>query len=97
MTATSFDFVLLTVCGWVNRRQLAAIAYLREENRVLREQQGGKGGKRPKLTDAQRRRLAEKGKAVGRKVLAELCSIATCSRSCAASPHPPRSSAGTGA
>ncbi len=29
VTATSFDFVLLTVCGWVNRRQLAAIAYLR--------------------------------------------------------------------
>ena len=34
--ATSFDFVLLTVCGWVNRRQLLAIEYLREENRVLR-------------------------------------------------------------
>ncbi len=74
MTATSFDFVLLTVCGWVNRRQLAAIAYLREENRVLREQLGAK---RPKFTDTQRRRLAEKGKALGRKALAELCSIAT--------------------
>ena len=74
MTATSFDFVLMTVCGWVNRRQLAAIAYLREENRVLRAQLGDK---RPKLTDAQRRRLAEKGKALGRKALAELCSIAT--------------------
>ena len=37
MTATSFDFVLLTVCGWINRRQLLAIEYLREENRVLRE------------------------------------------------------------
>ncbi len=73
MTATSFDFVLLTVCGWVNRRQLVAIAYLREENRVLREQLGAK---RPKLTDLQRRRLAERGKALGRKVLAELCSIA---------------------
>lgn len=65
--------MLLTVCGWVNRRQLAAIAYLREENRVLREQLGRK---RPKLTDPQRRRLAERGTALGRKALAELCSIA---------------------
>jgi len=32
---------------WVNRRQLAAIAYLREENCVLREQLGTK---RPKLS-----------------------------------------------
>ncbi len=64
----------MTVCGWVNRRQLAAIAYLREANRVLREQLGGK---RPKFTDAQRRRLAERGKALGRKALTALCSIAT--------------------
>jgi len=78
VTATSFDFVLMTVCGWMNRRQLAAIAYLREENRVLREQLGGK---RPKLSDAQRRRLAEKGKTLGRKALGELCRIATRERS----------------
>ncbi len=74
MTATSFDFVLLTVCGWINRRQLLAIEYLREENRVLREQLGDT---RLRLSDAQRRRLAEKGKALGRKALAELASIAT--------------------
>jgi len=59
--ATSFDFVVLTVCGWINRRQLLAIEYLREENRVLREQLGDQ---HLLLSDAQRRRLAEKGKAL---------------------------------
>ena len=74
MTATSFNFLLMTVCGWVNRRQRAAIDYLREENRVLREQLGPK---RLKLTDAQRRRLALKGKALTRELLDELYSIVT--------------------
>ena len=31
-----------TLAGWINERQQAAIEYLREENRVLREQLGGK-------------------------------------------------------
>ena len=47
--------LVLTVAGWVNRRQDDVIDYLREENRVLRELLGP----RPlRLTDAQRRRLA---------------------------------------
>ena len=29
-------FVLIAVAGWMNQRQLQAIDYLREENRVLR-------------------------------------------------------------
>ena len=33
-----FRFVLITVAGWMNQGQLQAIDYLREENRVLREQ-----------------------------------------------------------
>jgi hypothetical protein len=52
--ATALQFLLLTVAGWMSRRQLAAIAYLREENRVLRAQLGPK---RLKLNDAQRRAL----------------------------------------
>ena len=64
----------MTVCGWINRRQLVVIEYLREENRVLREQLGPK---RPKFTDAQRIRLARKGKALSRKLLNELCIIVT--------------------
>ena len=52
----------------------AVIEYLREENRVLREQLGGR---RVRLNDNQRRRLAVKAKALGRKALAEVASIVT--------------------
>ena len=45
-----------------------------EENRVLREQLGGK---RLRFTDDQRRRLAAKGKALGSKVLQEVCTLVT--------------------
>ena len=37
-----FRFVLIAVSGWMNGRQSSLIDYLREENRVLREQLGGK-------------------------------------------------------
>jgi hypothetical protein len=60
--ATALHFLVLTVAGWLSRREQAAIAYLREENRVLRSQLGSK---RLGLTDGQRRSLAEKGKPLG--------------------------------
>jgi len=48
----ALQFLVLTVAGWVNRHQDDLIDYLREENRILREQ----GGPRTlRLTDAQRR------------------------------------------
>ena len=50
------------------------IEYLKEENKVLREQLGGK---RLRFTDAQRRRLARRGKLVGRRGLQELGCIVT--------------------
>ena len=56
----------------MKHRQLQVIEYLREENRVLREQLGGR---RVRLNDNQRRRLAVKAKALGRKVLVEVASI----------------------
>jgi hypothetical protein len=58
----------------MNQRQLDAIDYLREENRVLREQLGGR---RLRLNDDQRRRLAAKAKSVGQKLLAEVATIVT--------------------
>ena len=58
----------------MNQRQLQAIDYLREENRVLREQLGGR---RLRLDDNQRRRLAVKAKALGRKALAGIATIVT--------------------
>ncbi len=69
-----FQLLLATFAGWVNRRQSLAIEYLVEENRVLKEQLGGK---RVRLTDAQRRRLAAKGKALGRKLLTHVATIVT--------------------
>ena len=48
--------------------------YLREENRVLREQLGSR---RLRFTDDQRRRLAAKAKLVGRRGLADVARIAT--------------------
>jgi hypothetical protein len=66
--------LLLTESGWMNQRQLKAINYLREENRVLREQLGGR---RIRLEDDHRRRLAGKTKGLGRKILAEVATIVT--------------------
>jgi hypothetical protein len=47
-----FRFLLIAVSGWMNQRQLEVIDYLREENRVLREQLGGR---RMRFNDDQRR------------------------------------------
>ena len=69
-----FQFVLLIFAGWVNRHQLDVIEYLQEENRVLK---GRLGGRRLRFTDAERRRLARKARALGRKVLNELETVVT--------------------
>ena len=74
MTAEPLQFLLLLMAGWVNRRQLLVIDYLKEENRVLREQLDGG---RLRFTDDQRRRLATKGRALGRRVLDELAGLVT--------------------
>jgi len=69
-----FRFLLIAVAGWMNQHQLLAIDYLREENRILREQLAGR---RLRFTDDQRRRLATKAKGLGRKLLAEFATIVT--------------------
>jgi hypothetical protein len=48
------------------------IDYLREENRVLRPQLGGR---RPKFSHDQRRRLAAKAQGLGRKILADVGTV----------------------
>ncbi len=68
------QYLLLVFAGWVNRRQQRVIRYLMVENAVLREQLGSG---RLSFTDAQRRRLAVRGKALGRKVLDEVAGIVT--------------------
>jgi len=74
MSVAPLQFLLLVFAGWVNRRQLEIVEFLQEENRVLREQLGGR---RLRFTDAQRRRLAAKGKALGRRVLNQLGGLVT--------------------
>jgi hypothetical protein len=68
------QMLLLMFAGWVNRHQLDVIEYLQDENRVLKERLGGR---RLRFTDAERRRLARKAQALGRKVLNELESLVT--------------------
>ncbi len=41
-----FRFLLIALAGWMNERQLQMIEYLREDNRVLREQLGFPGSPR---------------------------------------------------
>jgi putative transposase len=66
--------LLVTLAGWVNRHQQHVIEYLVEENRVLKEQVKGR---RLRLTDDQRRRLAAKGRRLGRRVLRQVATIVT--------------------
>ena len=49
--------MLIAVAGWMNQRQLQMIDYIREENRILRDQLGKR---RMRLDDDQRLRLAAK-------------------------------------
>ena len=62
----ALQFLVVAVAGWINQQQRDVIDYLQEENRVLREQLGPR---RLRFTDAQRRRLAAKAKALGRQAL----------------------------
>src|SRR5690606_28724582 len=64
--------VLALVGVRVERRLVAELEYLREENRVLKRLLGDR---RPPLTDAERIRLAVKAKALARDVLERIATI----------------------
>ena len=70
----ALQMVLSVLTGWLDRREREAIAYLIEENRLLRRQLGGR---RLHLTDDDRRRLAARAYRVGRAALQEIATIAT--------------------
>jgi transposase InsO family protein len=61
-----FALAVSVLAGFLNRCQQDAIDYLREENRVLHEMLGGR---RLRFSDAQRKRLAIRGKPLGRALL----------------------------
>src|SRR4051794_38907878 len=67
-----FQFLVIVLAGCMNQRQQNAIEYLREENRVLREQLGER---RLRFTNDQRRRLAVRAKGLGRKLLADVATL----------------------
>ncbi len=54
----AWKLLLICIGGWVNRHQLDVIAYIQEENRILKSKLKGK---RIRFTDDERRRLAVKG------------------------------------
>jgi putative transposase len=64
--------ILAYVSGTVDQELLARIEYLAAENRILKAQLKG----RLKLSDAERVTLAEIGHRLGRKVLAEVATVA---------------------
>jgi hypothetical protein len=74
MGSEAVRFLVLWMAGWIHSRQLEVIEFLREENRVLREQLGGR---RLRFTEDQQRRLAVKGRSIGRRRLGELAGLVT--------------------
>ena len=68
-----FSVLLLALTGWLDRRERDALAYLIDENRILRARVSG----RLSLTDAERRRLARRGHRLGRRRLRDVATIVT--------------------
>src|SRR5467141_1451610 len=66
--------LIAMVAGWLQRHQQHVITYLQEENRVLKAHHGGR---RLRLTDTERRRLATLAHPLGRKRLKEIATVAT--------------------
>ena len=69
-----WQLLVLFLASWINRQQQEVIEYLRTENAVLKEKLGKN---RILLNDDQRRRLAVKGKILGRKQLEQFGTLFT--------------------
>jgi hypothetical protein len=67
--AAVLQMVLAVLTGWLDRQERQAVAYLIEENRVLRRQLGKR---RLQFTEAERRRLAVRRHQLGRQVLRQI-------------------------
>src|SRR5262245_39104388 len=65
--------LIAMVAGWIQRHQQQVITYLQEENRVLKAHLDGR---RLRLTDTERRRLATLAHPLGRQRLKEIAAIA---------------------
>jgi len=69
-----WQLMLIILASWVNREQQQKIECLETQLAVLKEQFGSK---RILLTDNQRRRIAVKGKVLGRKQLSQIGNVFT--------------------
>jgi len=69
-----WQLLVVILTGWLNRQQQAVIDFLLTEVQVLKETYSDK---RIRLSDDHRRRLAIKGRALGRKALQEIATIVT--------------------
>ena len=69
-----WELAFAILASWINREQQESNDYLRTENQVLKEYIGKQ---RILLTDDQRRRLAVKGRVLGRKRLDEVGTLFT--------------------
>jgi putative transposase len=69
-----WQLLIAILAGWSNPQQQEVIEYLRTENQILKEKLGKR---RILLSDDQRRRLAVKGKVLGRKVLESIGTLFT--------------------
>jgi putative transposase len=69
-----WQLFFLILSGWINRQQQEIIEFQNAQIRVLMDKMGRR---RIILSDDQRRLLAAKGKAIGRKALMELATIVT--------------------
>ena len=74
MDDAAIRFMLMAFAGWWSDQRQMAVAYLIEENRILR---GQLRGRRVQLTDDERRRLAVRGHRVGRRGLHQIATIVT--------------------
>jgi putative transposase len=69
-----FQLLIAVLGGWLHREQADVIAFLREKNRLLKARLAGR---RLRFDDGERRRLAELGHRLGRRLLAQVATIVT--------------------
>jgi putative transposase len=74
MEGAALRFMLMAFAGWWNDQRQETVAYLIEENRILRAQLRGR---RLRLTDEDRCRLATRGQRLGRRLLSQVAPIVT--------------------
>jgi transposase InsO family protein len=68
------QLLVAVLSAWLHREQTDLIAFLREENRILKDRLSGQ---RLRFEDCERRRLAELGYRLGRRLLAQVATIVT--------------------